>query len=44
MNDRRILRISGPDAHEFLQGIVTNDVRKLAEGPVYAALLTPQGK
>ena len=44
MNDRRILRLSGAEAHEFLQGIVTNDVRKLAQGPVYAALLTPQGK
>ena len=42
--DRAVLRISGPDAREFLQGLVTNDVRKLADGPIYAALLSPQGK
>ena len=42
--DRAVLRVSGPDAREFLQGLVTNDVRKLADGPIYAALLSPQGK
>lgn len=41
---RAILEISGKDAEPFLQGLVTNDVSKLADGPVYAALLTPQGK
>ena len=41
---RRIYRISGPDRESFLQGLVTNDVRRLKSGPVYAALLTPQGK
>ncbi len=43
-DDRRIYRITGPDRISFLQGLVSNDVRRLAEGPVYAALLTPQGK
>jgi folate-binding protein YgfZ len=42
--DRTVLRVSGPDARDFLQGLVTNDVRRLVEGPVYAALLSPQGK
>ncbi len=28
----------------FLQGLVTNDVNRLPTGPLYAALLTPQGK
>lgn len=42
--DRAVLRVSGPEARDFLQGLVTNDVRRLADGPVYAALLTPQGK
>lgn len=42
--DRAVLRVSGPDARTFLQGLVTNDVRRLSDGPVYAALLTPQGK
>lgn len=41
---RAVLRISGPDARDFLQGLVTNDVRRLDDGPVYAALLSPQGK
>ena len=41
MTTRRLLRRSGPDAAEFLQGLVTNDVRR---APIYAALLTPQGK
>ena len=42
--DRRLLRIEGADRERFLQGLVTNDIRKLDEGLVYAALLTPQGK
>ena len=41
---RCVLRISGADTRDFLQGLVTNDVAKLDAGPVYAALLTPQGK
>ena len=44
MPDRIVLSLTGADRVEFLQGLVTNDVRKAAEGPVYAALLTPQGK
>jgi folate-binding protein YgfZ len=42
--ERTLLRLSGPDVREFLQGLVTNDVRRLDKGPVYAALLSPQGK
>ena len=44
MTTRRIFRISGPDADHFLQNLVTNDIGKLQQGLVYAALLTPQGK
>lgn len=44
MSIRRILRLTGPDTVEFLQGLVTNDVGKLSQGLVYAAMLTPQGK
>lgn len=44
MSARRILRLSGEDTRDFLQGLVTNDVAKLSDGLVYAALLTPQGK
>lgn len=41
---RKVFAITGADREAFLQGLVTNDVRALAKGPVYAALLTPQGK
>ena len=44
MEDRAVLRVSGADAREFLQGIVTNDVASIDGAPVYAALLSPQGK
>ncbi|RJL21142.1 YgfZ/GcvT domain-containing protein [Paracoccus siganidrum] len=38
---RQIIRVTGEDRLEFLQGLVTNDVRR---APCWAALLTPQGK
>ncbi len=41
---RTVLKISGQDRHHFLQGLVTNDVDRLSDGLVYAAILTPQGK
>ncbi|UWP96136.1 folate-binding protein [Aliiroseovarius crassostreae] len=41
---RTVLRISGSDRVPFLQNLVTNDVDRLENGMVYAALLTPQGK
>jgi folate-binding protein YgfZ len=41
---RTIFEITGNDAEKFLQGLVTNDMAKLDQGLVYAALLTPQGK
>ncbi len=46
VDDRRaVLRMEGAAAREVLQGVVTNDVRRLAPGrAVYTALLTPQGK
>lgn len=43
--DRALIALSGPDVRNFLQGLVTNDVQKLAPDRVlYSALLTPQGK
>src|SRR3546814_13376554 len=43
--DRALLRISGEDVRDFLQGLVTNDVSQLAEdNPLWAGLLTAQGK
>ncbi len=41
---RTIWEISGSDANSFLQGLITNDVDRIDQGLVYAALLTPQGK
>ena len=42
---RAVLRLGGLDARDWLQGLVSNDVRRLArDHAVYAALLTPQGK
>ena len=44
--DRAVIRLTpldgGEDVTEFLQGLVTNDVA--GQLPVYAGLLTPQGK
>lgn len=42
LNDRALVRLSGEDVRGFLQGLVTNDVS--GNLPVWAALLTPQGK
>jgi folate-binding protein YgfZ len=43
--DRALLRLSGEDVRDFLQGLVTNDMGLLApERPLWAGLLTPQGK
>lgn len=42
LTDRAVIRLSGEGAREFLQGLVTNDVT--GELPVWAGLLTPQGK
>ena len=40
--DRAVVRLSGEDVRGFLQGLVTSDVS--GELPVWAGLLTPQGK
>ena len=45
LTDRAVLRLSGDDPRGFLQGLVTNDTALLApDRPLWAALLTPQGK
>ena len=42
---RGILQISGEDRATFLQGLITNDVRKVTPTQtLYAVLLTPQGR
>lgn len=42
LSSRRIVEVKGPQACDFLQNIVTQDMSKSAFG--FASLLTPQGK
>ncbi|KAI4315306.1 hypothetical protein L6164_028130 [Bauhinia variegata] len=63
LKSRSVIRFRGPDTLKFLQGLLTNDVRRFGETageltsdmptpnvpsatvpPMYAALLTPQGR
>jgi tRNA-modifying protein YgfZ len=45
LGSRAVLRIDGPDRVDFLQGLISNDVTKLARNVgIYAALLTAQGR
>lgn len=63
LKSRSVVRFRGPDTLKFLQGLLTNDVRRFGEPsgertstlptpnmptvsvpPMYAALLTPQGR
>ena len=45
LEDRAFVALSGPEAIGFLQGLVTNDIRRVdTQSLLYAALLTPQGK
>ena len=42
---RSLIRVSGPDRADFLQGLLTQDVETLAAGACrFGALLTPQGR
>lgn len=44
-NDRGVIEVGGPEAVQFLHGLVTATVKSLAPGEVsFGALLTPQGK
>ena len=45
LKNRAVIALSGAEARDFLQGLITNDMEACREGrAVYAALLTPQGK
>ncbi len=42
---RSVIAVSGPDRAEFLQGLISNDTKKVGPGQaIWAALLTPQGR
>lgn len=45
LGGRGVIRVSGPEARSFLQGLITNNIDLVAPGrAIYAGLLTPQGK
>ena len=45
LSDRCTVAITGADAKQFLQGLISNDIQKLSpHRALYSALLTPQGK
>jgi len=45
LDDRAILYLNGEDTKEFLQNLITNDIKKVSEtNTCFASLLSPQGK
>lgn len=45
LTDRGVATVTGADAEKLLQGLITNDMARLAAAPaLYAGLLSPQGK
>ncbi len=45
LSERTLLRLSGEEVRGFLQGLVTNDLNRLApDSPLWAGLLSAQGK
>lgn len=45
LEQRGVLTVAGEDRRSFLQGLISNDIAKVAaDRAIYAALLTPQGK
>ena len=45
LDDRGFIQINGDEAQDFLQNIVTNDIKKITKNfTLFSALLTPQGK
>ena len=45
LENRGLISITGEDAKEFLQNIITNDINKVSRSSsIFSALLSPQGK
>jgi folate-binding protein YgfZ len=45
LENRGLITVGGKDRSDFLQGLISNDIRHVtAERSIWAALLTPQGK
>ena len=45
LNDRGFIQAKGPEAEDFLQNIITNDIKKVNNNSaIFSSILTPQGK
>ena len=45
LENRGLIKIEGPDARDYLQGLVSQDMTRISDSQaVYSAFLTPQGK
>ena len=45
LENRGLISVTGEDAKEYLQNIITNDIHKVSDSnSIFAALLSPQGK
>jgi folate-binding Fe-S cluster repair protein YgfZ len=45
LKDRGLISVTGDDAKNFLQNIITNDIEKVNDScSIFSALFTPQGK
>ncbi len=45
LEDRGFIQIIGPEAKDFLQNIITNDIEKVTDVlTIFSSILTPQGK
>jgi folate-binding protein YgfZ len=45
LDDRGFIQINGDEAKDFLQNIVTNDIKKISENfTLFSSIFTPQGK
>ena len=45
LKDRGVISISGKDAGEFLQNIITNDINAVSKyNSIFSGIFSPQGK
>ena len=45
LENRGLVSVTGEDAKEYLQNIITNDINKVSDSnSIFSALLSPQGK
>ena len=45
LEDRGFIQVKGPEAKDFLQNIITNDLEKVTnESTIFSSIFTPQGK